>query len=677
MINNPNKLSQLWQELKRRKVIRVITVYAASAFVILELVDILAPSLSLPDWTLNLVFILLCVGFIIAVILSWIYDIQPEGGIVKTVPAHEIIEGVPEKSSGINAWKIATILSVVVIIGLIIFNIFGRRGQGEDLVILDKSIAVLPFKSLSDDPEKQYLADGVMDAILLHLSKIEDLRVMDRTSVEQYRGTNKTTVTICQELDVTYLLEGSFQKFGDQARLIVQLIHPGLKDHIWAQEFNRDWKNIFTVQSEVAQTIAREIQAVITPEEKHLIEKIPTTSLTAYDFYQRGRAEYDQHRVGIARLETGNRDALERAEDFFQRALEYDSTFALAYCGLALVYYGKNFYEAYLDENFLDSMLILADIAVSFDDQLAEAYVVKGYYYTYRDKREQAVNELDKAIRFNPNNWNAYMGKGNIYITKDDIGRAIDNYNKAASLHRGPSLPDIYRKLALSFSYAGFKERSYYFAKERLALDGDSASYYKFAALSESDNGNFKQSIELGERIYSIDSMNILDYLLMGNNHSFIGQFEEAITYYQKAYDRRQSFDVPESLLFAIMIRLGQSYLIAGLEEEATYYLKRARDFIIEMDRLGRLYTTECENIHAQAGMYACLGEKEKAFDRLRLFNQKQHFPVWIVVQLKVDPLFNNIRDKPEFQQILRDVEAKYQIQHEEIRKWLEENDML
>ena len=147
-----NKLSKFWQELKRRKVVRVITVYAAAAFVILELVDILAPSLRLPDWTLNLVLILLIVGFIIAVILSWIYDIHPEGGIVKTEPAHKAkIEEIPKSSS---SWKIASYISFIVIVALIVLNIIPRKSLSNRNEIQDKSIAVLPFKNDSPNQER-------------------------------------------------------------------------------------------------------------------------------------------------------------------------------------------------------------------------------------------------------------------------------------------------------------------------------------------------------------------------------------------------------------------------------------------------------------------------------------------------------------------------------------------
>jgi len=279
--NNP---LNFWSELKRRKVVRVITVYGAAAFVIIELINNITEPLRLPGWVPTLVIVLLAIGFLIAIVMSWVFDITPEG-VQKTKPINKISEQPEEKPAKMLGWKIATYVSIVIIIGLLIVNIIGSSKRAEVDTELEKSIAVLPFKSLSDDPEKQYLADGMMDAILLHLSKIKDLRVMSRTSVEQYRKTDKTATVICQELNVTYLLEGSFQKYGDNAKLITQLIKPGKEGHVWANEYNRDWKDIFSVQSEVAKTIASELHAVITPEEKQIIEKTPTTNLKAYDYY--------------------------------------------------------------------------------------------------------------------------------------------------------------------------------------------------------------------------------------------------------------------------------------------------------------------------------------------------------------------------------------------------------
>jgi len=673
--NADNPLS-FWQELKRRKVVRVIIVYAAASYVILELVSIIAEPFGLPEWTLKLVFIILCIGLIISIILSWIYDITPEG-IEKTISAKEVKEEVPEKPSGINAWKIATIISVIVIVGLIISHTVGERTQAEDSSILDKSIAVLPFKSLSDDPEKQYLADGAMDAILLHLSKIEDLRVMDRTSVEQYRETDKTATIICQELDVAYLLGGSFQKYGDQARLIVQLIRPGIEGHIWTNEYDRDWKDIFSVQSEVAQTIASELRAVITPEEKQLIEKVPTTSLTAYDFYQRGREEHLKFQ-----LDNNNRKALERAEDLYYKALEYDSTFAQALTGLAMTNYSKHYSiepyggsysDTYFEGEFLDSVLILADIALSFDDQLAEAYTVKGSYFFVKGLTEQAIKEFDKAIKFNPNDWMAYYGKGNLYLY-DDLLKTIDNLQKAASLNHGSELSILLVEIGWAYQCAGFNEKHNYYIQEALKLGDDSVTYYIALASSEHWLGNYTKAIEFGEKAYSIDSNHTGNLIDLGESYMLLGQYEESLKYYKKWFERLKALG---NLSINNMHRIGYVYWLNGYKEEAEYYFNEQINYCNRSNELGRSYAKRLFSYYDLAGVYAFRGEKDKAYENLRIFNQRLRMPLWMVTIIRNDPLFDSIRDESEFQQIVREVEAKYQAEHERVRKWLEENDIL
>ena len=345
----------------------MVTVYAGAAFVIIELINNITEPLRLPEWTPTLVIVLLAIGFPIVIIFSWIYDIHPEGGMVKTVPAYKVkTEDIPKSSNG---WKIASYISFVVIVGLILLNIVPRAKGAQETADLEKSIAVLPFESLSVDPELQYQADGVMDAILLHLSKIKDLRVMSRTSVEQYRDTKKTIPEICGEMGVSYVLEGSFQKSGNQIRLIVQLIQAGMEGHIWANNYDREWKDIFNVQSEVAEKVARELQAVITSEEMERIEKVPTTSLNADDFYKQGKAQFS-----LYEMDKSNKGVLDKAEKLYHRALEFDSTYALAYAGLAEIYSEKHLWEGFVSENVLDSQLILANKALRYDPHLSEAY---------------------------------------------------------------------------------------------------------------------------------------------------------------------------------------------------------------------------------------------------------------------------------------------------------------
>ena len=267
----------------------------------------------------------------------------------------------------------------------------------------DKSIAVVPFHYLSDEPDKQYLADGVMDAILLNLSKIEDLRVVSRTSVEQYRETDKTVNTICRELGVAYLLEGSFQKFGDTAKLIVQLIKPGKEQHIWADEYNRNWTEIFSVQSEVAQTVARELRVAIAPEEKQLIDKIPTTNMTAYDAYLHGQFHLDK--VTLNDLDTAMR--------YFELAIEKDPEFAEAYVGIANVWVWLQQFMAVSADEASPKIMEACERALELDSSLSEAYEVQVGLYAWGNWDWKAGEEvLKKAISINPNSATAHSYYG-------------------------------------------------------------------------------------------------------------------------------------------------------------------------------------------------------------------------------------------------------------------------
>ena len=258
----------------------------------------------------------------------------------------------------------------------------------------EKSIAVIPFHYLSDEPDKQYLADGIMDAILLNLTKIEDLRVVSRTSVEQYRETDKTVSVICRELGVAYLLEGNFQKFGDTAKLIVQLIKPGKEKHVWANEYDRDWTEIFSVQSEVAQTVARELQVAIAPEEKRRIEKIPTTNMTAYDAYLQGQFHLDK--VTLNDLDT--------ALQYFELAIDNDPEFAEAYVGIAGVWVWRQQFMVVSADEAAPKIEEACEKALELDSSLSGAYeMLAGMYAWGRWDWKAGEEALRKAISTNPN----------------------------------------------------------------------------------------------------------------------------------------------------------------------------------------------------------------------------------------------------------------------------------
>jgi len=385
MASDPNKLTQFWQELKRRKVTRVITVYAAAAFVILELTDIVAPSLGLPDWTLNFIIILLCVGFIIAVIISWIYDVHPEGGIVKTEPAHKIEPGNNQVSS--NSWKIATYVSGIIIIGLLAFNIFGNREKVQIDESLAKSIAVLPFQNFSEDPDQEFMCLGLTDEIINHLFQIESFeKVASLTSVLTYKESVLNSTEIAEELNVNYILEGTYKKIGDQLKVSAQLIDPKNDKHIWQNNYDRPYKEIISIQSDIALQIANQINVFITNPEQQSIKEVPTTNHEAYEYIQ--QAKYLQYQ----NINFADRDQM---ASLAHKAIELDPEYADAYAMLGFatlsdgIYYGDSemesvagdalqFYEMALD---LDSKNVAALNGMGLINQWLEWDYIKAEEY--------------------------------------------------------------------------------------------------------------------------------------------------------------------------------------------------------------------------------------------------------------------------------------------------------
>jgi len=660
MPQNSGNLKKFWRDLKRRKVIYVITVYAAISFAILQVVDIVARPLQLPDWTEALIIVLLCIGFVISVFVSWIYDLTP-AGIRKTKPlgaAKRIDYKTTSTSSG---WKTTSFISAVLIIVLLGFNFIHKGELNEDLSKLDKSIAVLPFINDSPNDSNQYFINGIMDKVLNNLQLVKELRVISRTSVEQYRNTTKSVPEIAKELGVNYIVEGSGQRYGNSFSVSVQLIRAkGKETHIWAKPYEqeiREVKDILDIQSQIAQSIAAELKASITPVEKQIIEKIPTANLTAYDFYQRGREEV--MRTGPSAL---NHQKAKRAETFFKKSLGYDSTFAPGYTGLAMV--------SYLKGN-LDSMLIFANIALSHDYQLADAYSLRGVYFADRYNYEKAAEEFDKAIKFNPNDWRAYYLKG---FLRSSLVRSIENFQKAVEHNHQIEQPKLLRSLAEAYLVAGFPEKGNLFNHNALMLDGDSARYFSYQATYEADNqGNYINAIDLLKNVYRIDS-------------AFYGLNRRFALYYMYSKQRGESLKwvrrwVKELNTFKDFTdinefhRIGYIYWVNGYKKEAEYYFGLKKQMIDET-----MKNSDGLNYYIYydlAGMSAFRGNREQAFGYLRKFINRPHQEAWMVTLIKNDPLFETIRSEPEFQQIIRDVEAKFIAEHKEVGKWLEEQGML
>jgi TolB-like protein/Tfp pilus assembly protein PilF len=575
MPESPNKLSQFWQELKRRKVVRVITIYAAVAFVILQLVEILAPSLRLPDWTMNFILVLLIIGFIITVIVSWIYDIRPEGGIVKTEPAHKVKPEEVSKSS--NSWRIASYISFVVIVGLIVYHVLSRNAMREDYTDLERSIAVLPFDNLSSNEEHVWFSDGITDVIINQLSKISDLRVLGRTSTLKYKDKEeiKSITEIGEELGVNFVIEGTVQRQANQMRISVQLVRAINEDHLWSEIYDREWKEIFIVQEEIAQLIAAELEAIITPKEKELIEKKPTENLEAYDLYLRGRYFWN------TRTESG----LLKARDFYEKAIEKDPDYALAYAGLADSYILLPYYTS---------------VSASEAHPKAKEYALKALSL---DKSPEAYTSLAQSKALGDWDWR---------------GAEIE-FKRAIKLEH--SYPIAHHWYSNCLMYQGRFDEA--FLEIQTALEMNPLSLIINRDLGELYyyNRQYDEARKQYLKTMEIDPDFIFMNLDLGRVYLQEGMYDKALVEFQN-----DSLDIWIGITYALMDRRDKAWQILSELEI------RSNDSYVSKYLLSLLCFT--------------LDEKDQGFTYL--YDAYENHYSWMIF-LKIEPLFDNIRTDPRY----------------------------
>src|SRR6058998_3691337 len=418
-------MSNFFEELQRRKVYRVAAAYIIAAGFIIQIGSAVFPAWELPNWTLRLVVVLLLMGFPIALILAWAYDVTPQG--IRITPGSHRRRNL-----------LMLIASGIIISAGAGFFLLPRASARK----IDKSIAVLPFQSLSDEKENGYFADGMQDDILTNLSKIGDLKVISRMSVMSYRGDAvRNAREIGKALGVATLLEGSVRRVGNRVRVNVQLINANNDEHIWAEDYDRDLTDVFAIQTDLAQKIASALQAKLSPTEKARLDNRPTQNPEAYLLFV--QAHDYANRTDMFRNTTLNAEAL------FEQAIKLDPNFALAFADLSMVeswlYHSSDPVPARREKARLN-----ADEALRLQPDLSEGHLALGFSYYYGDRDyERALTEFEIAKRDLPNEAQAYMAIGAIQRRQGKWAESTANLEKSASLD--PKNETILMNLAYSY----------------------------------------------------------------------------------------------------------------------------------------------------------------------------------------------------------------------------------
>ena len=545
-MHQPVLMSGFFEELKRRKVYRVAIAYIVAGWALAQGIAQVLPVFDIPNSRIRVVILLLLIGFPIALILAWIFDITPSG-IERTSRAQPATVSARRRRSVV--WLGIAGIAISSAVGFLVLPRAVARK-------VDKSIAVLPFDNLSDEKENAYFADGIQDDILTNLSKIGDLKVISRTSVMQYKGKAPNVREIGKALGVSTILEGSVRRSGNRVRLNVQLIDATNDEHLWASDYDRELTDVFAIQTDLAQNISDALQAKLSPAEKSRIERKPTESSDAY------LAFVQAHNLYGSSLESF--ETLKQSEQLYARALELDPKFALA-----LARYSQ--LESWIVHTFertaerRQKARTLAEQALQLQPDLPEGHLALGFSLYYGDNDfEGALKEFEIAQRGLPNEAEGYLALGAIQRRMGNWSESNANLEKAASLN--PKDGWVFQNLAMSYQVqrnfdAANKavERGLKAAPENIGL------WETKAKLAVAEKGDLSVSEQAFESVKSVP-LNTENKLRVANARAEVFVLERK---YQEALNAAEGLS--DDLLAAIPVAICSKYYLIGFVRRALH----------------------------------------------------------------------------------------------------------
>jgi TolB-like protein/predicted Zn-dependent protease len=411
-------------ELKRRNVYRVAVAYAIIAWLLIQIATQTFPFFAIPIWAVRLVVSLVLLGFPVALVFAWIFELTPEG-------LKRTGEVAPHQSIARRTGRKLDFVIIAVLLGVIAFLLLNRTRPTPPPVAAapEKTIAVLPFENLSDEKENAYFADGVQDDVLTAISKIADLKVISRTSVLSYSpGASRDLSEIAEALRVAHVVEGSVRRSGGNVRVTARLIEARTKVQLWAEHYDRKWADIFAIQSEIAQKIADQLRAKLSPKEQADIEAPLTLNMEAYDLYLRAKT-VSRNAVD------GRREIIEERTKLLGQAIVLDPTFVGALCQFARAHLAAYWFN----HDRTPARLALAkdalDAAARLRPDEAEVHLTRArlHYWGYRDYAS-ALAELELARRTRPNEHEAVYFTSLIERRQGEWEKSLRNNEAAARM---------------------------------------------------------------------------------------------------------------------------------------------------------------------------------------------------------------------------------------------------
>jgi adenylate cyclase len=540
-------------EVKRRNVYKVAVAYIVAGWALAQGIAQVLPVFDISNAIIRAIVVLIILGFPVALAISWFYELTPEG-----LKRTAVADAMPKPRSHVkHAWIYVVVLGALLSIGLFFLGRYtAGLNQASSSDATGKSIAVLPFDNLSDDPENSYFSEGIQDEILTRLAKIAQLKVVSRTSTLRFKTAPGDLRQIAQQLGVTNILEGSVQKAGDQVRVTVQLINAMTDAHLWAETYDRKLTDIFAVESDVARRVAGTLQAKLTGSAEHVLASRPTENEEAHQFYLRGRYFWNRRTY----------DNLKLAINYFQKAIEKDPSYALAYAGLADGYSLMPIYANNPPREDIARAIAAARTALELDDGLAEAHTSLANALVDDLQFKAAENEFKKAIELNPNYATTHQWYGECLQAQARFDEALSELQKAHELD--PLSLIINAVLGACLGTTGHFDQAIQQFHRTLEMDPDFAPAIFMQAQVYEAKGDLTEALRLYEKAKSLSETPIR-LAMIACIYAKIGKPEEARKILNNLSERKNREFVQSYPLALIHLALGEKEQALSLLEAA------------------------------------------------------------------------------------------------------------